>query len=111
MPLTRAALRLRDLLRGRPLGTGGVARLESASLMVGLGGMATALGVTMAQATLPPIIDTEAALRRLVENHPGRPREARAALCEVLELGNWACDNAGKMLDIARNAMREQESL
>ena len=50
-------------------------------------------------------------LRRLVENHPGRPREARAALCEVLELGNWARANAGKMVDIARNAMREQESL
>ncbi|WGH77914.1 hypothetical protein [Jannaschia ovalis] len=85
MPLTRAALRLRDLLRGRPLGMGGVARLESASLMVGLGGMATALGVTMAQATLPPIIDTEAALRRAV---------IAAEFDEAVCPDGWAADHA-----------------
>jgi homoserine kinase type II len=41
-------------------------------------------------------------LRRLVENHPSRPPEAAAALCEVLELGNWARAQAGKMVSVAR---------
>ncbi len=41
-------------------------------------------------------------LHRLVESHPSRPPEAKAALCEVLELGNWARSQAGKMVSVAR---------
>jgi len=48
-------------------------------------------------------------LRRLLENHPDCPPEARAALREVLELGNWARAHAGEMVDIARKIAREEE--
>lgn len=41
-------------------------RVETACLVLGLGGMALALGVTVAQATLPQVLETEAALRRAV---------------------------------------------
>ena len=72
LPAT-ALYRLRALFprtqsRARASRRGWVAtsRAETLCMVVGLGGMALALGVTVAQATLPPVIETEAALRRAV---------------------------------------------
>lgn len=41
-------------------------KAETLCMTLGLGGMALALGVTVAQAMLPPVLETEAALRRAV---------------------------------------------
>jgi Ser/Thr protein kinase RdoA (MazF antagonist) len=46
-------------------------------------------------------------LRRLAESHPDRPPEAEEALCEALELGDWAQAHAGKMVGIARGWGRD----
>ena len=47
-------------------------------------------------------------LRRLVENYPDCPPEARAALREVLELGSWAHAHASEMVGVARKVRREE---
>ena len=60
-------------------------RFETLSLIGGLGGLMTALGVTVAQAMLPPVIETEAALRRAVI-----AAGFDAALCP----DGWATDHA-----------------
>lgn len=62
-----------------------VSLTESLCMMVGLGGMALALGVTVAQATLPPVPETEAALRRAVI-----AAGFDAAICP----DGWAADHA-----------------
>lgn len=54
-------------------------------MVLGLGGMALALGVTVAQATLPSVVETEAALRRVVIESG-----FDAAFCP----DGWAADHA-----------------
>jgi hypothetical protein len=66
-------------------GIGTASRLESAALAVGLGGLALALGVTVAQATLSPMPHTADALRRAVVE-----RGFDDALCP----DGWAADHA-----------------
>ena len=60
-------------------------RLEALVLVCGLCGMMTALGVTVAQATLPPVIETEAALRRAV---------IEAGFDDAICPDGWAADHA-----------------
>ncbi len=66
-------------------GVDGVSRFETMCLTLGLGGLATALGVTVAQAMLPSVIDTEAALRRAVVD-----AGFEASVCP----DGWAADHA-----------------
>lgn len=80
---------LSRLFRTTRTPAGGARRATSAAetvcMMVGLGGMALALGVTVAQATLPPVLETEAALRRAVTE-----AGFDASICP----DGWAADHA-----------------
>ena len=61
---------------------------------------------------LPDYIDCiwfSISLRRIVENHPNCPPEAKAALREVLDLGNWARAHASELVEVARKVRREEE--
>ncbi|WP_179381427.1 hypothetical protein [Jannaschia marina] len=60
-------------------------RAETLCMMVGLGGLGLALGVTVAQATLPPVLETEAALRRAV---------VEAGFDDAFCPDGWAADHA-----------------
>lgn len=63
----------------------GASRLETACMVLGLGGMALALGVTVAQATLAPLLETEDALRQAV---------AEAGFDDTVCPDGWADDHA-----------------
>ena len=73
---------------GRQAGASG---LETACMVIGLGGMALALGVTVAQATLPPVFETETALRQAV---------AEAGFDDAICPDGWADDHA-RLLDLS----------
>jgi|TARA_R110000850_G_scaffold2316_1_gene11389 hypothetical protein len=60
-------------------------------MVIGLGGMALALGVTVAQATLPPVFETETALRQAV---------AEAGFDDAICPDGWADDHA-RLLDLS----------
>lgn len=78
-----------DWVMSRPLGLAdqlrGATRIEAFSMAFGLAAMALALGVTVAQATLSPVIVTEAALRRAVVS---------ATFDDALCPAGWAADHA-----------------
>lgn len=69
---------------------GGASRLESACMVLGLGGMALALVLTLAQMTLAPVVRTQEALRRMVVE-----AGYDASMCP----DGWAGDHAA-MLDL-----------
>ncbi|WP_139176600.1 hypothetical protein [Jannaschia faecimaris] len=65
-----------------------VSRVETVCMVFGLGGMLLALGVTVAQATLPPVLETEGALRRAVVQSG-----FDASICP----DGWAADHAAML--------------
>ena len=81
----RAVAALRDRLHASLASAERVTRLESVCLSLGLGGFALATGVSVAQATLPAPIETEAALRRAV---------IAAEFDEAVCPDGWAADHA-----------------
>lgn len=76
---------LREVCAGFADGIDRVSRFETVCLTLGLGGFAMSLGVTVAQAMLPSVIDTEAALRRAVVD-----AGFEASICP----DGWAADHA-----------------
>ncbi|MGB3406160.1 MAG: hypothetical protein WBA67_01565 [Jannaschia sp.] len=89
IPLRSPLARARDWLTGRIDDMSGqvrcASRLEALCMSLGIGGMALALGVTVAQATLAPFAVTEEALRRAVVS-----ADFDDALCP----DGWASDHA-----------------